>query len=258
MTDVTLLPPPPRPITAAARRRSWGEPAVRGWMLGAVVLLALAGHSIGSAISANADQQWLLNHGKSVEATIFASERGRVPGIPYPSDGSFTLLFNWQGADGRVTPAMVQTSFPERHDSVISGSKITLYVDPADATHWTSKSASLHWWSGLTSGIVLTCLALLFIGIASLLRRQRLRWFEVGTVVDAVVVAVRTTPLAPLSQAVRCSDASGSVHRVTTVYLPRSAGLVRVGETMQLICVPNRPERALPAAAYLQKAKPSM
>ena len=255
MSDASSFPTPPRPLTRAARRRSWGEPAVRGWLLGALVLMALAVHSVWSAVSTNADQQWLLMHGRPVEATIYASGRGRVPGIAYPPDGFFTLLYDRQSQDGRIQPERVETSFPEQRDSVISGSKITLYVDPIDPAHWTSKSASLHWWSGLTSGILMLFFALLLIGVAALLRRQRLRWFEVGTVVDAIVVAIRTTPLAPLSQAVRCSDPNSGAPGATTVYLPRSAGIVRVGETIPLICVPNRPERALAAGPYFQQGE---
>ena len=104
----------------------------------------------------------------------------------------------------------------------------------------------------MISGIILSALALMLFVMAVLLRRQRLRWFEVGDILDTIVVDTKTTPLAPFSLAVRCSDPTDEGRRVMTVYLPRWAGRVRVGEAIQVICVPNRPERVLAAAAYLR------
>ena len=247
MSDPLLLPPPPRPITPAARRRSWAEPAVRAWLLGALILVAFAGYSIGTSILARADQNWLLSHGKAVEATVWPNGRSSASGIAYPAEGSFTLRFPW---NDKV--AKIETSFPERREMIMSGSAMTLYVDPADPAHWTMKSAVSHWWSGMISGIILCALAMLLFMMASLLRRQRLRWFEVGEMLDAIVVDTKTTPLAPLSLAVRCSNPMEEGQRVMTVYLPSWAGRVRAGEMIQLICVKNRPERALAAAAYFR------
>ena len=233
---------------------------MRAWLLGALVLIALAIHSIWASVHASMDQNWLFTNGTPVQATIFAGGRGRVPGIPYPPDGSFSLIFPWHGK-----PATVETSFPEKRDVIMSGTNMMLYIDPNDPTHWTSRSTIFQWWSGLTASIVLLVVTAVLLLMAYRLRSQRLRWYEVGEAIDAVVVDTTTPPLAPLSQVVRCTevieDSSATTpatitativapHRAMFVYLPRSAGKVRKGDLVSVIRVPNRPDRAIAAAAY--------
>ena len=109
-------------------------------MLGALALFAFAAYSIGSSILVRADQNWLLTHGTAVEATAWPNGRSSVPGIAYPADGSFTLRFPWKGEVAKAV-----TSFPERRDMIISGSAMTLYVDPNNPAHWTMQSIVSHW-----------------------------------------------------------------------------------------------------------------
>src|SRR5437764_13669891 len=69
-SSVPPWPPPPRALTPAARRRSWAEAPVRGWMvLAALVAIATAYFTVRQTLTALADRR-LINSGSAVSARI--------------------------------------------------------------------------------------------------------------------------------------------------------------------------------------------
>src|SRR5205823_11674358 len=75
------LPPPPRSLTARARRRSWAEAPVRIWALLAALLALVAAYILVTRVAGIWYDRWLILHGTPVQAKVDSANgihQGRV------------------------------------------------------------------------------------------------------------------------------------------------------------------------------------
>ena len=236
-----------RAITRVARRRSWNEPVVRGWLLGAVVMLVLAANVALEAVRQTDDVNNLLATATAVDATVFMKDRGQGTGAIIPPGMPLSLHFIWNGRARQL-----DGSLPEDAGMLVTGQTVVIHVDPDNTSHWTGHTVKQNWWGQSISAVLLIALAGMLIGIASLLRWQRLRVFRFGQLLQVDVMQTSANPLAPMSTSASCALPESFGSGAISVSVPRSAGKVQAGDVIPVILVPQRPRLALAANAYLK------
>ena len=239
-------PAPPRPITPAARRRSWGEPQVRVWWLCALLLVA-------SIIYFTVSQWWewsreteLLRTGRVVDAVILGPQLlslkfSRVqPGEP------MYLRFTFRGVEHTVRGIL-----PPRAEWYVTQKTIPIHIDPEDPERWTPNTTYTSLLAEEVLALFLFPLAaLLFLG-AWLRHRSVLKLWQNGEATLAVVRITRQAPSAPLSRLVRCSPKIyGREDDLFEVILPTRVGRPKPGDEMWLILPTGGGRRALAAQSY--------
>lgn len=241
----TAVPPAPRTMTPGARRAAWTHAHVRFWWLVAgVLLVAMAYLLVVQTMEWTKDAR-LVESGAPVEATVF--EAGvKLKNRPISPLASVDLTYKYNGQDYKVTGEL-----PERRGDLLNGQTLPIRVDPNDPKVWTNRTTPPALSGYLTPPLLLLPPLALAAG-AALLSRQRVAgiWAN-GEAQQAIVVDTKQTPLAPLSQAVRCTLTGGRDKRLITVFVPQSAGKVAKGETLWIVTHPKNPQRALAASAFL-------
>ncbi len=150
MTDTATisepLPSPPRSITARARRRSWAEPAVRRWMILAIVVaisLAILG---GKNFVAGLAERKLIVSGVVTTAKI-ADARPEADGTV-----AYTLNYTDQAGNAVEADGPIETKKP---DELHTGQTIEIRYDPVQPTHWTDRSEPRPWPEQLLTVLIL-------------------------------------------------------------------------------------------------------
>lgn len=243
--DVPLdskIPPPPRAITPAIRRRSWIEPSVRFWWLASLVLLIIGAWFFFSQMREYRRERWLISNGTPVDAIIADANGDSRVGAKFPPGTECTLRFSFDGKPVSVSGAL---------DSFITnGETVVLHVNAADPTEWTFRSQADPLNSRLSAGAIIAVAAVATAVTALLLRRRVLRVWRNAAAIAYTVVDTRHSALAPLSHAVRCTMMTGRNTRLLTVYLPGRLPRPASGEVLWLLHPPSRASAAIAVKAY--------
>jgi hypothetical protein len=247
---------PPREATAAIRRRAWTEPRVSMWWIMSLGVLLLMLYLVVTHALAWWSERQLMTHGVAVQAVITRARNDlndiTVPNKNMQSDSECTLEFTLDGKSYKVIGQLVEHM--ETVPTITTGPEhpVTLRVDPENPEErWTDRTTTPPFFSRRLIGlaIALPVMALLIL-VAVLKRRGVLNVWRNGPASAALVVDTRQTPIAPRSQAVRCTSADSGDKRVFTVYLPAGTAKAVAGDTVWVIRPPQRSEPAYAVAWF--------
>lgn len=246
-------PPPPRVLTAAGRRRAWGERPVRIVLTAALVMALVAGFLFMRDLLRWRSVVDLIQNGIAIDAEITRAGGTWVKGQGAWAHEPVTLTYTRDGAQ-----AELRGYLDGQTGRVTVGQKISIRLDPADPRRWTSRTQPPPLLNNLIGFYVaLPFLVVLWVGVL-LARRGVLRLWRTGHALTAQVERVKASALAPGSQLVTCSLIGVDDRRLRTVLLPTRQAAVRPGDQLCLI-VPagtggkagTAGRAALPACLYL-------
>ena len=231
--DATHPPPnPPRPLTPAAARWAWTEPAVRLWWLMALAVLAMILGYAADRLWARHVENRLIADGVPVAAKVLNTPVHATPGQTADAGDPVAVSFPWQGQPTRASGSLTRSS--------LIGNTIPIHVDSADPTNWTDQTEPTPLDHALFVGLLLLPIAPALAAVAAVRRRSVLRTWRLGTAALAVVADRRQVPIAPLSYAVRCSLRDGGDRRLRTVYVPSAGRTLTKGDALWLVVPPRR------------------
>jgi hypothetical protein len=249
-----MTPPadPPRQLTPLVRRRAWTEPRVRLWWvlcLGVLgVTLVVAGRQTATWWS----ERQLLSSGVVVEGTLVRAVTPEndmsVPGKNMAPDSVCTIEFEWKGRAYKVTDVLRENV--EEGRPVVTGSKVTLHVDPDDPERWTARTHAAPLGGRQLIGVAVGAPIVAVVAVVAILKRRRMLdvWAN-GQAFPARVLGAGTSPVAPQSRSLRCTAADGRDKRVFTVFVPGGA----VAEEVWVVRNPDKFEPTI-AAAWFERA----
>jgi hypothetical protein len=252
-TAPPTLPAAPRPLTLAARRRSWAEMPVRVWCVLAIALVAVIVYFTIGRVAAGASERALILNGIPVDAVAVQIAGTINPEARFTRTEALTGKVRYT-LPGETEPRTVpgSLSIVGTPDAVIHpGDKISLRVDPNDPNNWTDRTEPRSWVVELSVVAILLPLVGVLLLVAFLQRARVLRIWRHGEETAATVVEVRQTALAPLSRLVRFTVNDGSSSRVGSVLVPVRAGVPSRGETVTLVMPRGVPERAVMGKLYV-------
>jgi len=240
--------PAPRPITAAARRRSWLEPRVRVWWLAACAVTLVAAVAAGGQLAASARDRWLLTHGVRVKARIVEANGYRLKGKVFGPDehAHFRLEIPLPGRQSYITDRVY---LKDQREDLGYGMEVDLFVDPGDPSRWTDRIEASFLRDIMVLLVTLPAAALLLLA-AWWRRRSVLRVWREGLAHMAVVVDVRKAATAPLSRMVCFAVQDSRDNRVYRSLVPRRCGPLAAGDALWVVAPAGRPQRAIVAALY--------
>ncbi len=243
--------PPPRPLTPAARRRSWAEPPVRSWLIAAgLFVIAAGGLGVGQWHDWS-ENVWLLRHGQRVEATILTVGGVGRGGFQMPPPAEVEVQFPWEGGmrkvAGRIEPE-------DGYHFVSPHRQIRIRVDPGRPERWSARQQAPSLPRQFLGSGILLGMALLS-GLAAWWRRNRaLRAWRNGEAIEGVVVSAGRSAMAPRSWCIRWMRRGSADKRLFVAYIPQRLGDLRKGEVVQLLGDPRRPRGAVMARVYQERS----
>jgi hypothetical protein len=185
----------------------------------------------------------LVKEGAVVQAVVY--EAGQtVKNRPVPPTGNVDLTYTYEGKQYKVTGELAERPA----GTLMSASTIPLRVDPGDPRVWTNRTVPPSLWGKMLGPLLLLPAALLAVVVAVVARGRVAKLWRTGEARQAVVVETKQTPLAPLSQAVRCAIVGGD-KRLITVYVPQRGGRVKKGDVIWVVA---QGARAVAAGAFLR------
>jgi hypothetical protein len=222
---------------------------VRLWW---VLCLGVLGVTLVVAVRLTAtwwSERQLLGSGVPVEGTlvraITAENDMSVPGKNMAPDSVCTIEFEWKGRAYKVTDVLRENV--EENKPVVTGSKVTLHVDPDDPERWTARTHAAPLGGRQLIGVAVGAPIVAGVALVAILKRRRM--FDVwanGQAMRAQVLGTGTSPVAPQSRSLRCTLADSRDKRVFTVFVPGGA----VGDEVWVVRDPNKVEPTLAAAWF--------
>jgi hypothetical protein len=250
---MTLAPPPPRPLTPAARRRSWAEMPVRIWFVLAFTLAVVIVYFTLNQVMAGASEREMILNGIPVDAVVFQISGTTNPERGFPRNETLAAKVRYrlpdEQSDRAVGGSLSIVSQPNA--AIHPGDHIPLRIDRNDPNHWTDRIEPRNWFVELSVVLLLFPLLALLLVIAMLQRARILRIWRHGDLAEATVVEIRQTALAPFSRLLRFTVNDGSSSRVCSVLVPTRAGIPARGETLWLVMPRGVPQRAVLAKLYI-------
>jgi hypothetical protein len=242
------LPSPPRPITPAALRRSWNEPAVRRWLLLTVVVLLTTVYFAWRDIGIALHERRLIEHGLKVNATVESVAGGGDITRRFNRNEVRNVKFRYSVNNRTYT---TNQDMPIATDKTIgSGDVVELRVDPDDHENVTTETVPRPWIASLTVVTLLLPLLVALIVITFLARRRILRIWQQGEAAGGTVVDWHRSGLAPKSVVVRFTVNDSDDRRLFSLVWPHEAGELNAGDTIALVMPPDEPAKALAAKLY--------
>lgn len=256
MTSVApVLPDAPRPITPAARRRSWAEASVRLWWMSAIAIALIVIYLTATQIMAGVRDRALLRSGIPVTATIegITGRHQQTRGTPVPVRLSYTL------PDGREFVDATETFLEATSNETVLHTKdpLPIRVDPNDPTRWTEDRAPGSIFQSLGVSVALLPVVAVLLLLAWLRRKSVLAVWRTGEPSEAAVVSEKTSALAPGSQLLSISLMNDPGKRVVSLLHPRKAGVLSNGDALWVIAPPGKPQRAIEAKLYMEQSTKS-
>ncbi|WP_428937050.1 hypothetical protein [Fontivita pretiosa] len=241
------LPPPPRPLTRRARRRSWAELPVRTWLILTVLVALVTVYFTATRISQARRDRWLIQHGTAVVATLgqtggHLKPKRQLRTEPLPT----TIIFTLNGKRYEL----VESLPPKEGAFAMEGMPFPIRVDPNDPTRWTEATEPKSWAQELTGLGVLVPVLVVLAGVTIWKRHGVLRSWRMAPLAAGIVVETRQSAMAPRSRIVRFTLRDGPDRRVWSMLVPTSAAIPEKGQTLWLLCPPGNPHRAVLARLY--------
>lgn len=242
------LPAVPRPITSAARHRSWAEAGVRLWWMSAIAIALIVVYLTATQILSSIRARALLRSGIPITATIedIPGRHQQTRGTPVPVRLTYTL------PDGRqFTDATVHLLDVTSNDVVLRPKDpLPIRVDPNDPARWTEDRERGSIFRSLGVSLALLPVVLVLLLLAMLRRKSALAVWRSGELSDAIVLGQKSSALAPASQLLSISLINDPGKRVVTILHPRKAGVLSNGDTLCVLAPPGKPHRAIEAKLY--------
>lgn len=238
---------PPRPFTARARWRSWGEPRVRTWWVTGLALFLLTVYFVGVQVYGSVRDWWLVQHGLRVDADIVEAEGNPIRNKLYGPELNMRFKLSVK-VPGRQ-PFTIYDRLKDQREPLGPGMTIALFIDPNDPSRWTDRKA-ISFGNDALLGVVTIPVILAMIVVASILRLRVLRVWRDGQAMAAIVMKTSHSALAPLSWSVLLARRDSRDKRVFSTIIPGRAGELAPGDVVWVVAPPHRPERAIVAGLY--------
>lgn len=255
-THVTL-PLAPRSITPTARKQAWHEMGVQMWWKSAMVIAA-----IGIAVAFIEVQKALKERALMESGIILEGKLDKVGGVG-PKDNP-----NWKMLRDQGIPVEVSVIMPDGELAVLKGElpaapgylavngDLTVRVDPDNILNWTEAKEILPWWQVVALPLMFMFpVVALFLLIAFLLRKRKLKIWRTGVLGEGVVIDVRHTGVAPRSRIVRFTHTNGQDKRILKLLYPMRAGIPQSGDVLNLLHPVDRPWEVIVPELYIQPPK---
>ena len=249
------LPPPPRPVTARARRRSWAELPVRTWAVLAAVVGAITLYLAVARVAAALGDRELIERGTLVEATVVELRGTSATSLRRDGRVDVTLSVPTPAAEpdggpgdqpgGGAVTQFAATLPPAPGETIRAGQTVPVRVDPSNAARRTAETQGRPWAQELIGPILLAPVVLALAALAWAKRRGVIAAWRDGSPMVGTVTEVRQSPLAPRSRLVRYTVPGG--RGTDAVLRPDRLGPVAPGDTLELV---GRPGRAVLASLY--------
>lgn len=240
------LPPVPRPCSSRAARRSWAELPVRIWVVLTVVVMLITVYFTVTRVIAAVEHRRLILDGVPVMAEVVEVDGSPTRGRVYGRNQSWFVRIQYPGPDGRTLEGQgFSTPAP---GEIRVGMELPIRYLPDDPARWTDRVEPRTWLTELTVTIFLVPLILLLAMITLWKRQGVLKIWRQGRLMQATVVDLRQSALAPLSCVVRYR--SGDDRRVFSLLHPSSTA-PKKGETFPILTL--GPGQAVAASLYEEK-----
>ena len=242
------LPSPPRPITPRVRRRAWGDIHVRFWWLSALAVAVVIGWFTAHRVREALRDRDLIRNGVAVKTTIKTAGEKYIAGQSEMRNSfkQVTLLGTMPDGQEREFRGEV----PPGPGYLVIGHPLEIRVARNDPSEWTAQLTPPPWGRELAMSLMfLPAIALLLL-IAFLMRGRVLRVWERGVPAEAVVKEVKHSAYAPRSRVLRFSVLGGDDRRIFTMLCPPGVPVPAVGEQIQLLMIPSKPNRSIWTRPY--------
>lgn len=238
-----------RPITAAVRRRAWGELGVRPWSFLTIALLVLSGFMSAGRIRDWRNEAYLIAHGTPVQAEVTSLGIGaNAHKAERDEPVNVMIRYTPPGASGPTESGGV---LPRKPGVTLAlKDKITIRILPERPQYWTERTESAPVGTGLVApglcAVVAVGCAVLAVGK----RTAVLTAYRSAEPRRATVASVRQSPLAPFSKLIGVTvDSDDADRRVRDCYWPVRCGTVHPGQAIDVLVAKRR---VFAAAAYGQ------
>jgi uncharacterized membrane protein len=252
--EVPTLPAPPRPITPAARARSWHEKSVRVWVGISLIVLFVLIYFVVSQVRASLVERELIVSGTSREVTIERVNGMSDSSIRWSRAEPLTIQFSLDPpgmAERRMITGQIRRieSVSGLAPTIKVGDRLQIRSDPNNPSNFTDRLEPTPWVNSLFTSVLIAPVLFIVIVIALLQRRSVLKVWKLGSVREAIVVDHKQTALAPRQMLLRYALADGD-GRVYTMLYPTAAGVPQDGESFWVVTPDDAPSRAIVAKLY--------
>ena len=237
-----------RPITAAIRRRAWGEFGVRPWSFLTLALLVLSGFMSVGRIRDRQNEAYLIEHGTPVQAEITALGLGaNARQAPRDEPVAVMLRYTPPGSSGPLDTGGV---LPRKAGETAALKQIiTVRILPERPEFWTERTEPAPLGTGLVAPGLCALVAVGCAILAVFKRSAVVAAYRSAEPRRATVASVRQSPLAPFSKLIGVTVDGDVDRRVRDCYWPTRCGTVHPGQAVDVLVARRR---TFAAAAYGQ------
>ncbi|MGH7178467.1 MAG: hypothetical protein ACREJC_13900 [Tepidisphaeraceae bacterium] len=247
--DASPVAPPPRPITAGARKRSWSEAPVRLWVVLSILVALITGYFVVTRTATGLRERRLIAHGVQVTAVVEAIDGFDLHKRDFLRDQARMVRLHYDGPDGKRYKDEIV--FPPEPDKKIHvDDRVTLRVDPDDPTIMTPLSTPEPWFQKLFVVLMLAPLLLILLLMVTFRRAGILKIWRDGVAAPAVVLGTDRVAIAPRSQLLRLTLRDGEDRRIFTVLHPTATGTIEKGDEIWVVHADKNVGRAVVARLY--------
>jgi hypothetical protein len=246
---------PPRPLTPAARRRSWNEPKVRAWWLAALAMLLLAAWLLIEQISLAREARYRVAHWKRINSAlieVIGDSSRKSYRVPPDQIVVFDVKLSYADPDAKPDAPRqeVKGRLAAQTEPLSPGQSIPILVDPTDPHHWTDRVTPQPLFEQLLAPVLVAPLPIIFALVAWLQRQRILTLWRDGTLRQGTVVGRKHSAVAPRSDILRCQVEGAPDNRLLQVAVPRAAFAFQPDDPIALITPQEKPDRAIAAMLY--------
>jgi len=216
------------------------------WLILAVAVAFVSAYFTITRVQEALTERWLYEHGQDVKATYVAINLNPGPNRHLRNE---TLAATIKFVLNKSEYTKDMQLDPKPGAAAVVGESIAIKVDPNDPDRFAEAKDLPPWSHEVAVIIVLIPILMIVIVLVLWKRRGVLRVWRDAPLAEAVIVELRHTPVAPLSNVVRFTRVDGSDKRIWTTLMPSSAG-PRIGQRIWLLCPPENPDRAIVAKLY--------
>lgn len=245
-TDFSQLPPPPRPVTRVAARRSFAEATVRSWLVLAIVVAGVIGYLTYARLGSAWRDRALIEHGTPVIGRL--TKIGLNQARNASRDERLSVEIAYTPPGGREMFVAGELA-PKAGSTINLVDPFPIKIDPDHPERWTDLTVAPSLGQQLAAVFLLSPLLLLTLVVIFLKRARVLKVYRDGALVRALVVSVKQAPLAPASRLVRFSLPDET--NVHGCYWPDRLGRPHPGDEIEILHLPRTAGRSLCAAAYV-------
>ncbi len=220
---------------------------MRFWWLCALVLAAIMLVWAVDALVTALGERSLIAHGTVVTARVLGMDGSTRAGWTLPRTDSHEVKLRVTLPNGQVRD--IDGTLPPGPGVLQIGQELPIKIDPKDPSNWTDQTEAISWTAHMIIPLLLLPFVLLLLIVAWYRRRQVLQIWRDGQWVQGVVVELRQSAMAPLSRVVRYNIPDVD-KRIFSVLVPTRVGIPAVGEAIDLVLMPDAPQRAVVAKLY--------